>query len=290
MLKKLSLYWSMLNYGLAHNRDFAHEHHRFFRDLLERLGDVRGRRVIDIGCGKSYWLTLLLHSAGAVVTGVDTERVTARHDLGKYLAILKENGLERSLRTLCWDVLFARPYYKELAGLGSEPLRWDNLDVRCVSAITLDEFPDATFDLAVSHEVFEHIADIPATLRALRRVLKPQALTYIYIHNFTSLSGGHHIAWKYPDTEPSATVPPWDHLRGNRHPDIPSWINRMREGDYRREFGKYFELVEWIPFGQEGEGLLTPEIRRELPDYSADELLTKGFIVIARPRMDTTDN
>jgi hypothetical protein len=64
----------------------------------------------------------------------------------------------------------------------------------------------------------------------------------------------------------------------------------MRERDYRREFGKYFEIVEWIPYGREGESLLTPEIRRELPDYSEDELLTKGFIVKARPRQGTIES
>jgi len=287
MLKKINLYWSMMNYGLAHNRDFAHEHFAFFSEMLERIGDPGRHRIIDIGCGKSFWLTLLLHSAGASVTGVDTELVSAKTGMRKYYAILKGNGPERALRTLCWDLLFARPYYAELAGLCSFPLRWKDLDVRCVSAITLDEFPDNSFDLAVSHEVFEHIGDLSGTLRAVHRVLRPGARTYIYVHNYTSLSGGHHIAWKYPDTEPSATVPPWDHLRENRYPDIPSSINRLREADYKKEFDKYFEISDWIPRGREGAQLLTPEIRRELAEYSEDELLTKGFIVIARPRKDS---
>jgi hypothetical protein len=117
----------------------------------------------------------------------------------------------------------------------------------------------------------------------MRRLLKPEGIAYIYIHNFASLSGGHHIAWKYPDTQPSAVVPPWDHLRENRFPDIPSWINRVREAEYRRAFEREFEVLAWQATGTEGEALLTPGIRRELSDYPLEELLTKGFTVIARP-------
>ena len=109
-------------------------------------------------------------------------------------------------------------------------------------------------------------------------------MAYIYIHNYASLSGGHHIAWKYPDTASSAVVPPWDHLRQNRYPDIPSWINRLRERDYRQAFEEQFDILDWFPTATEGKALLTPGIRAELADYGEEELLTKGFVIVARPR------
>ena len=287
LLSRLALYVSMMRYGLAHNRDFAREHYAFFARMCEHLRghirDLDGLRVLDVGCGKACWLTLLLHSSGAHATGIDTEVVDAAGGWRKYVQILRRNGPERALRTWVWEMLYARPYYRELARVASFPLRFDGVDARNMSVTTLD-FADATFDLAVSHEVFEHIDDVPAALAELRRVLKPDAVTYIYIHNYASLSGGHHIAWKYPDTEPSDEVPPWDHLRGNRFPEIPSWINRLRERDYRAAFDAHFDVLEWFPLAPEGEALLTPEIRAELSDYSEDELLTKGFVVIARPK------
>ena len=114
--------------------------------------------------------------------------------------------------------------------------------------------------------------------------MKPDATTYIYVHSFTSISGGHHIAWKYPDTEPSDEVPPWDHLRDKRFPDIPSWVNGLREHEYREVFEQFFEIEDWFPTHREGEALLTTEIREELADYTEAELLTKGFVVVARPK------
>jgi SAM-dependent methyltransferase len=145
-------------------------------------------------------------------------------------------------------------------------------------------FPRGSFDLVVSHEVFEHIKDVDAIARDLRDILAPDGLTYIYVHNFTSISGGHHIAWKFPDTEPSQVVPPWDHLREKQFPEIPSWLNGMREAEYREIFGRYFTILQWIPSGREGVALLSPEIRRELARYSEGELLTKGFTIVARPK------
>jgi len=272
----------MLQYGVRHNRDFAREHHAFFEKMISYVGDVNELQVLDVGCGKSFWLTLLLATSGARVTGIDTEIVQPGFSSGKYIEILKQNGIERALRTFIWEQVFAKPYYKELVKLTQRPLKYDAVHLKAMSSATVD-FPDNTFDLVVSHEVFEHISDIPATLKRLRQVMKPDAMTYIYIHNYTSLSGGHHIAWKYPDTQPSRVVPPWDHLRENQYPNIPSWLNCLREHEYRSEFENYFTIIDWFSTENEGESLLTDDIRRELSAYSDNELLSKGFVVVARP-------
>jgi SAM-dependent methyltransferase len=179
--------------------------------------------------------------------------------------------------------VFARPYYDELARIAPFPLRFEGLALRATTGAAFD-LEDDTFDLAVSHEVFEHIKDVAGVVRELRRVLRPGGRTYLYIHNYTSLSGGHHIAWKYPDTEPSCIVPPWDHLRRRMYVDIPSWVNGMREREYRAIFEHYFEIEDWFSVGDEGEALLTPEIEAELAAYSRRELLSKGFVVVGRPR------
>jgi len=287
LLRRLRLDISMVRYGCEHNHDFAREHYTFFSGMQNHLKKytpkLEGHRVLDVGCGKSYWLTLLLHSVGVQVTGIDTEVTEPGFNPGKYLRILLKNGLKRVARTLVWDLFFARSYYSELQKVAAFPLRFEGVDTRPMSVTELD-FQAQTFDLVVSYEVFEHLPNIPAALSSLRRVMKPEGITYLCIHNFTSLSGGHHIAWKYPDSKPSTIVPPWDHLRQNRFPDIPSFINRLREKDYRQEFEKQFDILEWFTLYTEGEKLLTPEIRAELNDYSPDELIMKEFVVIARPK------
>ena len=287
IMDRLRMYVSLVRYSSSHNRDFAREHCAFFEEMIERLRqhgkDPRALRVLDVGCGKSYWLTLLLHSYGAQVTGIDSEYVRAGMRPAKYMAILRQNGVDRALRTLAWDLLFARSYYRELARRCPFPLKFDGVHTR-VAPDGRMRFPRGNFDLVVSHEVFEHIKDVDAIARDMRDILAPDGLTYIYVHNYASISGGHHIAWKFPDTEPSQVVPPWDHLREKRFPEIPSWLNGMREAEYREIFGRYFTILQWIPSGREGVALLSPEIRRELARYSEGELLTKGFTIVARPK------
>lgn len=280
---RIGLYLSMLHHGLANHRDFAREHHEFFEHMQRYLGPLEELRVLDVGCGKSYWLSLLLATVGAKVTGVDTEVVEPGFHPRKYFAVAARNGLERAVRTVAWDALFARPYYRALAERFGRPLAFKRVDLRGTAGRSYD-FPADTFDLVVSHEVFEHIADVLAVLADLHRVMKPGARTYIYIHNYTSLSGGHHIAWKYPDREPSSVVPPWDHLRSRKFPQIPSWLNGLREHEYRQMFEEYFDILDWITGEREGEALLTPQLRDELSEYSERELLTKGFTVVATPR------
>ncbi len=280
---KVGLYLSMMHYGLFHNKDFAKENFTFYQNMISYLGEINQLHILDVGCGKSFWLTLLLASNGAKATGIDTEVVQPGFSKDKYIALLKKNGFERTLRTFIWEQIFAKPYYKELEKLNIQPLDFDSVALKAMSGSELD-FPDNTFDRIVSHEVFEHIADIPSTLKGLQRILKPDGITYIYIHNYTSLSGGHHIAWKYPDTQPSRKVPPWDHLREKKFPDIPSWLNGLREHEYKVEFEKYFEIIEWLPTQKEGVKLLTDNIRQELSEYSEEELLTKGFVVVAQAK------
>lgn len=277
------LYLSMLHYGLTSNRQFAREHWAFFEAMRAYLGELEGKRVLEVGCGKAYWLTLLLHSCGAVATGIDTENVEPGFGPRRFWQIWRHNGPERALRTLVWSLVFARPYYRALAAAAGVPLEFEGVDVRRTPPDAL-EFEDDTFDLVVSHEVFEHIADVAALVAELHRVMKPGGRTYIYVHNYTSVSGGHHIAWKQADARPSRKVPPWDHLRENRYPFVPSYLNGMREHEYRPIFEQWFDIIDWFATREEGRALLTPAIRRELGQYSEQELLRQGFVIVAAPR------
>lgn len=286
MFSRFRLYLDQVRYGNSNNRQFAQENWDFFQKFLgymqTRGAQVKGKRVLDVGCGKGHWLTLLLHSYGADVSGMDTEYIKPGMSLSKYVGIWRINGPERMAKTLFWDIIYRRDYYRALNAVSSFPLNHEGLDLRLLVLPTYP-YKDDEFDLVVSHEVFEHIEDMDNALAELKRVIKPGGLTYIYIHLYTSLSGGHSIAWKYPDENPSDTVPPWDHLRQNLYPVIPSWINRWREHQYREAFDAAgFEVVDWFTYATEGEALLTPEIRAELADYAEEELLKKGFVIVAR--------
>ena len=64
--------------------------------------------------------------------------------------------------------------------------------------------------------------------------------------------------------------------------NIPSWLNGLREHEYRAMFERFFEIEEWRATSEEGLAELTSKIRSELAQYSERELLTKGFLVRAK--------
>jgi malonyl-CoA O-methyltransferase len=118
-----------------------------------RLGDVRGRRVLDLGCGTGRH-ALPLAEAGALVTAVDFSP-----------------GMLARAR--------ARP--------GSDRVRFVVADLRRPLP-----FPDAAFDLVVSGLVLEHLPDLPAFFAEARRTLRPGGRAVVStIHPAMSLRGSH---------------------------------------------------------------------------------------------------
>lgn len=285
MLKRIQLYLGQVTLAGNYTERFASDHCMWFERmrmvLRPYLPDFEGLRALDVGCGLLQWQTIMLHSLGANVTGVDIEYIRPDRKPDKYLKLWQVNGLERAVKTAFWDYVYRGRYLRALAACSLFPLQTHGLELRQHTAERLP-FDDNQFDLVVSHEVFEHIADVPAAVREVKRVLKPGGLAYINIHLFPSISGGHHVEWKYPDEEPSQRVPPWDHLRQRTAPEHPSWINEMRERDYRPIFENEFKILCWEASAYEGHSLLTPEIRSELADYTENELLKKGVIILAR--------
>lgn len=283
--ERIRLYLTQLSWAGKYTERYAMDHCMWFDRMRTTLRpwtpNFNGIRALDVGCGLLQWQTIMLHSIGATVTGVDTEYVRSDRRLDKYLNLFRTNGLERAVKTAYWDYVFRSRYLKALQNCSPFPLRTTHLDLRQHTAERLP-FNDDEFDLVASHEVFEHISDIRAAVCEIRRVLKPAGIAYTTLHLFTSISGGHHMDWKFPDEEPSTRVPPWDHLRQRLYPEHPSWLNQLRERDYRSVFESEMEILSWEPSVYEGRTQLTPEIRAELADYSEDELLKKGLIIVTR--------
>ena len=101
--------------------------------MLDELGDARGKRVLDIGCGEGRFSRLLV-GLGAEVTGVD----------------LTEPLIERA---------------RGLAVGGERYLVGD--------AETLAGIEDESFDVAVSYIVLVDLLDYRASIEAAHRVLRP---------------------------------------------------------------------------------------------------------------------
>jgi ubiquinone/menaquinone biosynthesis C-methylase UbiE len=115
--------------------------------LIARLTDVAGRDVLDVGCGHGF-ATCLLAAVGAnVAVGVDLKD----DKIGLCRQLAAHMGLANT-------VFRASPGEKL-------PFDEESFDVVCISA------------------ALSHVCDIEATLREMKRVLKPGGAVYIFEDN-----------------------------------------------------------------------------------------------------------
>ncbi len=272
----------LLDLLASDKRAFAAWQVGVFKNMLETLtpytGSLEGKRILDIGCGRLFSYTLLFNSLGARVTGIDQIYTAAGlSGLPRYFGILRRNGFTKfvgSPLTSGKD----NAYYQTLERGVGFPLTTRGIDVREMDAEDMD-FPDGTFDLAVSITVFEHLSNLEKVISEIQRVLKTGGIAYVYVHLFTALSGGHHTNWQ--DAQGGTA---WDHLRRRILP-LSVYLNEKRESEYLKLFRDRFEVVIMKDVDpEEGCALLTDAIRAELRDYSEAELLKNGIVIVARKR------
>ncbi|CAH2602970.1 Class I SAM-dependent methyltransferase [Rhodovastum atsumiense] len=245
--------------------------------------NVSSARILDLGCGQKAVQTALFHADGATVSGIDAEIATFSFGPRTFLRALASHGPERAFKSLARHILFDGAYTRDLFEKYGKPASYDGIDVRVMDATAM-AFDDATFDLVSSKAVLEHINDVPAALREVNRVLKPGGIAIINAHLFSSLSGGHCLAWADPDRSPPQNVAPWDHLRENRHPP-GVYLNRMKLPEYRAAFDAALCVVDEAVV-LEGERHLLKDIEIELAakGYTREDLLTREVRFIARKR------
>ncbi|OAP25109.1 MULTISPECIES: bifunctional 2-polyprenyl-6-hydroxyphenol methylase/3-demethylubiquinol 3-O-methyltransferase UbiG [Amycolatopsis] len=132
----------------AERGDFANQH-LLNPVLLRLLGDVRGRRVLDAGCGNGYF-SRMLAGRGAEVTGIEPaeslisfarEKSTEVSYVRAELARLPE--LEPFDAVVCGMVLTAIPGWKPAMRA-------------CVEAVR----PGGLFVFAITHSAFEELSGI----------------------------------------------------------------------------------------------------------------------------------
>ncbi|MEM4203091.1 MAG: class I SAM-dependent methyltransferase [Candidatus Methanomethylicaceae archaeon] len=110
-----------------------------FKYMLERIGSVQGKRILDYGCG-SGWLGVYLAKHGAQVEGFDIS--------GKLIEVATQRAKMNGVEHLC--------------------------NFRKMPAENL-EYPDESFDLVVGISILHHI-ELPPAVFHLKRVMREGAL------------------------------------------------------------------------------------------------------------------
>ncbi|MFA7248196.1 MAG: class I SAM-dependent methyltransferase [Dehalococcoidia bacterium] len=128
--------------------------------LIERYTALRGRRVLDLGCGLGeYVRAFARRGARALGTDIATERLVEAQQRVEATATRGVDGF--------------------LAAAG-EAL----------------PFRDGAFDLIVLNEVIEHVQDDRATLREVARVLRPGGTCILFAPNRLYPFETHGIYWR----------------------------------------------------------------------------------------------
>lgn len=251
-------FWQLLS-------GFRTAHERIYADLRRAdtnpfLHGQNRLRILDLGNGRLRPQYTLLKAAGHDVCGIDLAN-RSRHSM-----------VDKLYRV-------ARCFYKWRSGVARQSSRDEALV--CGDVGTLP-FRSNTFDLVTSVAAFEHFLDVRKVVEEARRVLRAGGLLWTCIHLFTCPSGGHNVTFTdIPLSKLPIGKDAWDHLRRRRVPiDVP--LNEWRRDQYLTEFEKHFVIVKHYCAIREGEHFLTPQIEKELSEYTRDELTCHAYVIVGR--------
>ena len=244
---------------------------------------VHGLRILEIGPGQLPRQIAYFARANQV-TGIDLDVIPLGFQLGAYLRLLKQNGPGRTIKTVARKMLgFDRGFRKEMArqlGLGRLPA----YDLRQMDAGDMS-FPQATFDLVYSFDVFEHLPDPARILASVVRVLRPGGVFYTSLHPFTAEDGNHDMQIISGRRE---AVPYWAHLRpAHQHQTHASvHLNRLRLRDWTEILQSQMPgCVIDTPLVEDPvllKALAQVRGQGELADFTDQELLVRRLIVVWR--------
>ena len=120
--------------------------------LLRMLGDVRGQRILDAGCGHGY-LSRMLADRGAQVTGVEPAR--ALYDYATGAEAREPRGIRYIQADLCRLPGLGAPFDAVLASMVLLDIPdWTGAMTACVTALA----PGGLFVFSINHPCFEQLA------------------------------------------------------------------------------------------------------------------------------------
>ena len=239
------------HYHQRSTREFAiHDYNNVYKKAIRDLNafgleSVKGKEVLDLGCGARFPFSLLAASEGANITALDISYVKPHALPIFFLKIARANGIKRAAKSAIRKVLFDNLYLKQIKTSAGKDLSQFIPKINFILADpTAADYPlpSDKYDLVASNAVLEHVDDVEKYFKEVYRLLKRGGLSYGFIHNYYSISGGHNLECAFPDTNPSPRVAPWDHLRSNQYP-THIYLNKLKPEDYKAAAAASLEVL-----------------------------------------------
>lgn len=263
-----------------------------YESLFQRFsGGTLGQvSILEIGYGARPYRLLGMLRKGFDARGVDMDVPVLLGRPSEFRRIFLENGLERSLKSIMRYIVVDRQevaQFDSLTSFRGWDARVDPERFHVGDAVEL-QVEAGSIGCIYSEDVFEHIsnASLEVLVDRMASWLAPDGLALIRPNIFTGIIGGHLLEWdRWAGGE---LVPeksdPWEHLRKKRF-RANTFLNERSRGDFRRLFSRRFHILEEVVkrpgLGQE---FLTEDVRRELAEFSDEELLSNQVMFVLRPK------
>jgi len=192
----------------------------FFGKLQRRVGDLGGKRILEIGSGYGMMVVQGRLSYGFDIQGLEPSKqgFEGRYEIAQQLLV--DNNLEDSC-------------------------------IVCAPGEQIP-FPDGSFDVVYSFQVLEHVQDPFRVLAESWRVLRPGGILYCDAPNYRTFWEGHYnIPWIPGISKPLAQfyVRLWrrdpsyiNHLNFLNQPDMEKWLTKICGFPIESDFG----LSYWV--------------------------------------------
>ena len=229
---------------------------------------VEDSDVLDIGCGTG------IHGIGYVVVGAKS--YTGVDPKIKLDSDRTKNVRKRTREPFGWT---PRQVCQQFSRIELIPGTFEDLD------------SDRDFDVAVMHNVTEHLFNIGPVLHDAARRLRPGGSLIFNHHNFYCWNG-HHVLPRTideirPDDDLQKQVMDWAHIRLDAPADhyIRRGLNKIKLDELRALVERDYDLEIWkeIPSDKRnGGGRLTEEILAKFPELTRRDLSIHNVYCVAK--------
>lgn len=236
---------------------------------------VRGKSVLDVGCGFGGFGMGFLIAGTSTYTGLDP-------------AMNLDSSRARNKRDRQWADM----------GVTPRAISEELPAIQLIQSSVEETSFEGGFDTITLHNVTEHLHQLQSVIKRLTRLCKPDTNVVFHHHNFYGWNG-HHLPPYQPaqldeENPEHREVYDWRHI--NIVPDLPqdhhimATLNRVRLDELRELIANHFDIVRWdeIPSSESTLARLTPgvidRVREAVPDITERELSINTVFAVARPK------